>query len=135
MAKKYKKLTMLVLNWLSKKCVATCAGSKLNNILLFDAYNKNHSLSLFNIDMSTVLCSCECKPRVTCSASMSLFSSRACACQRKSRRAVHSVWRACSRTPSASSTDHRHIDHADPTTPTLHIYEIQAFARHSVRVE
>lgn len=63
-------LTMLFLNWLSRKWVATWAGSRLKSIRLL-----------------------EC-----CSASISRFSSFAWICQRKSNRAVHSTWRPCKRT-------------------------------------
>lgn len=72
-------LTMLLRNWLSRKWVATWAGSRLNRILLL-----------------------EC-----CSASISRFSSLAWTCQRKSSRAVHSTCRPCrstARTNVSTST-------------------------------
>lgn len=59
--------TMLLRNWLSKKWAATCAGSKLYKILLFDS----------------------------CNTAISRFSCDACSCHRKSRRAVHSTCRPC----------------------------------------
>lgn len=62
-------LTILLRNWLSKKCAATCAGNKLYNILLFDS----------------------------CKTAISRFSWDACNCQRKSSRAVHSTCRPCVR--------------------------------------
>lgn len=62
--------TILFRNWLSRKCVATWAGNRLNSILLF-----------------------EC-----CNASMSLFSSLAWICHRKSNLAVHSTCLPCKKT-------------------------------------
>ena len=62
-------VTRLLLNWLSRKCVATWAGKRLNKILLLE----------------------------DCNASMSNFSSLAWCCHRKSSRAIHSTcrpWRA-----------------------------------------
>lgn len=61
--------TILLLNWLSKKCAATCAGSRLCNIRLLDS----------------------------CRTSISFFSWDACNCQRKSNRAVHSTKRPWTR--------------------------------------
>lgn len=62
-------LTMLLRNWLSRKCAATWAGNKLCNILLFDS----------------------------CNTSISFFSWDACNCHRKSNLAVHSTKRPWTR--------------------------------------
>lgn len=61
---------------------------------------------------------------LTCKASISLFSSLAWACHKKSRRAVHSVCRACKSTAKANANVHAHATYADPTGPGLKIQKI-----------
>ena len=99
------KFTMLLRNWLSRKWVATWAGSRLNRIRRLELWWWGTWARRW----------CRGGERTssrqvpTWRASMSSFSSLACNCHRKSRRAIHSTWSVRSRLdPSQVCQGHDH---------------------------